>query len=77
MELYLPCPHCQQLIEIPLQETNCRIYRHGVLKQNGLQINPHCPKHVCEHLVRHGLIYGCGKPFRINSKNELEPCDYI
>jgi hypothetical protein len=74
--LYLPCPHCEDLIEIPLHEINCRIYRHGVWKHNFQQIDPHTPKHLCEEYVKKELIYGCGKPFCFNN-DKLESCDYI
>ena len=72
------CPHCELLIEI--NQINCGIFRHGVLKSNMQNIPPHLPKAQCEHLIHHNLIYGCGKPFRIIIKDDVfvaESCDYI
>jgi hypothetical protein len=79
MSLLVICPHCQCSVEIV--EINCAIFRHAVLKQNGQQLNPHASKEECEQLAEQGAIYGCGKPFRLVSKenNEYEAivCDYI
>lgn len=72
------CPHCDHLIEIV--QLNCKIFRHGVYKKGYKQMNPHAPKNVCDHAVKKGLIYGCGKPFRVIKKdNEYEAigCEYI
>lgn len=69
------CPSCFQYIEI--EKINCGVFRCGVYKSDGKQIDPHLPQEECEKLVLDGLIYGCGKPFRITSKFE-EPivCSY-
>jgi hypothetical protein len=51
-----------------------------VEKQTGQQIPPHLPKPECDRLASEDRIYGCGKPFRVEKKeNGLEaiPCDYI
>ena len=51
-----------------------------MIKLNNTQINPHASKEECEHYINNGLIYGCGKPFRIvleNSKFIIEICEYI
>jgi len=77
-EPILTCPHCKDYIII--RKINCGIFRHGVLKKNGKQIDPHAPKDMCDYYVRENKIYGCGKPFRIiciNNKYETEICDYI
>ena len=74
----LKCPHCHEYIII--SEINCGIFRHGTLKKNMKQIDPHSIKELCDYFTEYGLIYGCGKPFRIISKNDLfetEVCDYI
>ena len=71
------CPHCDE--EILIEELNCCIFRHGVLK-NGIQIDPHASKELCDYYIRENLIYGCGKPFKlIINDNKLESviCDYI
>lgn len=77
--ILLPCPHCQQLIEI--EQINCSIFRHGVYRVTYQQINPHAPKQECDRLFLDGLIYGCGKPFRVITQSDeslvAEACDYI
>ena len=84
--IYIECPHCNQLMELIKQEINCAIYRHGIFKDTGGQMDPHAPKQVCDELVEKDLIYGCGKPFKIfENKNPVtkianyyvEKCDYI
>ena len=72
------CPHCNNYIII--KELNCGIFRHGIYKNTGKQINPHASKEMCDELVKEDLIYGCGKPFQIieiNDVLELKICDYI
>jgi len=72
------CPHCKESIII--EEINCAIFRHAVLKINNQQINPHSSKDICDDLIEKKLIYGCGKPFQLIKKdNKLEAiiCDYI
>jgi hypothetical protein len=82
MEPYIvvECPHCQNQIQIFRNEINCAIFRHGILKSNGVQIGPHTSKVECDTLVLNNLIYGCGRPFRLVSNNNVytaEICDYI
>lgn len=77
-EHILVCPHCNQLIII--EKINCAIFRHGIFKESGKQIDPHSSKDICEYYIRGNLIYGCGKPFRIillNNELKTEICDYI
>ena len=72
------CPHCKESIII--EEINCAIFRHAVLKINNQQINPHSSKDICDSLIEKKLIYGCGKPFQLIKKdNKLEAviCEYI
>ena len=74
----LECPHCKEFIII--EKINCGIFRHGILKINGKQIEPHASKELCDHYIRHQLIYGCGKPFQIKMNDNIliiEMCDYI
>lgn len=75
------CPHCSSKILIFNNEIACAIFRHGVYKSNGQQMNPHAPKEQCESEFNNGLIFGCGKPFRVSLKSEnklvAEECDYI
>lgn len=72
------CPHCEEYVMI--EQINCAIFRHGVMKTNLAQINPHLAKLECDKLKEQDLIYGCGKPFKvINENNEWKAieCDYI
>lgn len=72
------CPHCKEYILI--EELNCKIFRHGVIKTSGQQIPPHSNKQLCDELYKQKLIYGCGLPFQIILKNGFlipEICDYI
>lgn len=74
------CPHCDNTIQIYRNEINCAIFRHGVFKASGLQINPHLSKDKCDNLIINNLIFGCGKPFRLiknNNDYNVEICDYI
>lgn len=74
----LVCPHCSEYIII--EKLNCGIFRHGVLKVNGNQIDPHSSKQLCDNYVKYNLIYGCGRPFKIifkDNKFKIEICDYI
>lgn len=73
--LIVQCPHCSEYIII--LELNCRIFRHGIMKNTGLQIDPHSNQEVCENLIKTNAIYGCGKPFMINENLEVIICDYI
>ena len=72
------CPHCD--VDILIEKINCAIFRHGVLKTNMEQIHPHLPKQECEALYANNLIYGCGKPFKIdyiNNQHVAQKCDYL
>lgn len=74
----ISCPHCKEFIII--EQINCAIFRHGYLKNNQKQIDPHATKELCDYYVRENLIYGCGKPFKlILNNNKIKPiiCDYI
>jgi len=77
-ENFISCPHCSIIVEV--LELNCKIFRCGVFKENGQQINPHLSKTECENLLENSSIYGCGKPFQIiNDKPPyiVVKCDYI
>jgi hypothetical protein len=84
VNLVVECPHCKEPVLI--EKLNCRIFRHGVLKNNEKQIEPHASKDLCDYYVKNELIFGCGKPFKViineNSKNDDDKliaviCDYI
>jgi len=72
---FIECPYCN--ITILVEALNCRIFRCGVLKSNGKQIDPHLNQSGCEYLYNAGLIYGCGKPFRVDICGNPIPCEYI
>ena len=75
------CPHCGMLLMLPKDQFNCKIYRHGIYKETLKQIDPHMKKQECDKLARDGLIYGCGKPFKIEDKGlnryKISKCDYL
>lgn len=76
--LIIQCPHCNEYIII--EQINCAIFRHGVYKDNLQQINPHMTKLQCEELLLNNLIFGCGKPFKLENINNVWiafECDYI
>ena len=80
--LIFQCPSCLLYIEVNEYELNCRIFRHGVIRDNKLtQIDPHSSKITCEQLVKNDKIYGCGKPFCIKNEKDgslyVDICDYI
>ncbi len=78
MDPILICPHCGDFIMI--EKLNCGIFRHGILKSNLKQMDPHLTKEKCAYLIENELIYGCGKPFQIIVENnawKIQTCDYI
>lgn len=80
-DICITCPHCHSPIMVYAKDINCAIFRHGVMKKTGLQIDQHLPKIVCDELAREGKIYGCGKPFKLINKDNVtylsEVCAYI
>lgn len=72
--MIIVCPHCGGSVEV--LEINCKIFRHGIIKKNGKQMNPHLPKNECDDLFEKDLIWGCGKPFKYDG-NKVEICEYI
>ena len=78
--IIIQCPHCKEYIQILKKEFNCKIFRHGILKSNLKQINPHLKREDCDRLKNEDLIYGCGKPFQLielNGSYIAVICDYI
>jgi hypothetical protein len=74
----LLCPNCNEYFI--MEKLNCGIFRHGVIKENGKQMDPHSSKDLCDYYIRENKIYGCGKPFQvllINNKLETKICHYI
>jgi hypothetical protein len=77
-EPILECPHCKEFVII--EKLNCGIFRHGIIKTTGKQMDPHAPKEMCDNFLKNKIIYGCGKPFQIiqtGEKFEIVICDYI
>lgn len=81
--IIITCPHCSDTVII--EQLNCCIFRHGVFKENNIQIPPHATKLECDNFISNNLIFGCGKPFEIlkdsanNSdfnKMKVIICDY-
>ena len=75
---YVTCPHCVCLVEIA--EVNCAIFRHGIYKRGGEQVNPHASKEACDALAVTELIYGCGMPFKVVQEEgcwKAVACDYV
>ena len=80
IEIFLNCPHCNEIFMTTEKTIACAIYRHAVLKSNMEQINPHSSKEDCDRLFSEGLVYGCAKPFKIiknNGEYIAIICDYI
>lgn len=79
-DIIVTCPHCSQMIIINKKEIYCCIFRHGILKSNNKQIDPHTNKELCDKYVNKNLIWGCGRPFKLIIKNNIfitEKCGYI
>ena len=78
--IIVQCPNCYEFVVVKKSELNCKIFRHGILKSNYEQIDPHLPKEECDKLIKNDLIFGCGKPFKIledSNKYSAIICDYI
>jgi hypothetical protein len=67
----MECPTCG--IGIEIISVNCGIFRCGVYKSTGVQIDPHMPKVQCDAIK--DQIYGCATPFKwVDGK--LVKCGY-
>lgn len=73
---HFQCPHCGEYVQVLVGEIRCTIFRHGVFKHSGEQMNPHTPKYQCDLAYEQGAIYGCGRPF-IFDGNHVMICGYI
>jgi len=72
------CPTCKEPVLI--EQLNCRIFRHAILIETNQQIDPHAKKENCCFLFENKLIYGCGKPFKVEKIGQIYEaflCDYI
>ncbi len=74
---YFECPHCSVTVEVPRDWVACTIFRCGAYRTAGLPpIGPHTSRAECERLVREGLIWGCGRPFKFDGLR-VSICEYI
>ena len=76
--IIVSCPHCN--CEIEIIEINCAIFRHAVFKNTLEQVSSHETQANLETWLKKGILYGCGKPFRLvcNENGYIaEICDYI
>ena len=73
--LIVECPWCGGGVEV--EQRNCGIFRHGINKQTGKQIDSHAKKEAIELLKERNSLIGCGNPFRLTDDNTPEKCDYI
>lgn len=76
------CPWCNILNIVKIKELNCHIFRCGVFKDSGKQIDPHLPKKECIKIYKENKIYGCGNPYKIvfneiSHDYEIVKCGYI
>ena len=71
--MFIYCPSCKVPIEI--EAVNCGIFRCGVYKVTGAQLDPHATQAVCENAVKANMIWGCGKPFSLETGTP-EVCEY-
>ena len=76
------CPHCNGVVLVAKTEVNCQIFRHGIIKSNDQQVNPHASKGECEMILSENLVYGCCNPFKLILDSDripifAEKCDWI
>ena len=73
----LECPHCR--ISLVVEALNCGIFRCGVRRDTGAQIDPHMSEEDCRAVL--GQIWGCSRPFRVtldaSGVMRAAPCAYI
>ena len=70
------CPYSDCAIAIEIIEINCAIFRCGVHKDTGQQIDPHLSKEECDKLKKDDRIWGCGRPFQLVNGFIIK-CEYI
>jgi|UniRef100_A0A6C0CZQ1 hypothetical protein len=74
--IILNCPYPDCTIAIEVIEINCAIFRCGICKDTGKQIEPHLQKEECDKLKHEDKIWGCGRPFKLVN-GQLVCCEYI
>jgi hypothetical protein len=55
MDIIIECPHCQGTVLVNKKDLNCMIFRHGILKDSGKQLDPHLPKKECDESTKNFL----------------------
>ena len=50
IDFVVECPHCKNPVLI--EKLNCAIFRHGSLKSDGQQIDPHASKELCDYYIK-------------------------
>jgi hypothetical protein len=63
-DIIVNCPHCNNSVFI--EKINCGIFRHGVWKKNRKQIDPHCPKKLCDFYL-HLLTFYTAEYFKAHA----------
>jgi hypothetical protein len=76
MTIISNCPYPDCNIAIEVIEINCAIFRCGICKKTGQQIDSHLSKEQCDRLKKEDKIWGCGKPFQLVNEIFI-PCIYI
>ena len=74
----ITCPHCGGGVFV--EQINCGIFRHASLKANLSQVNHHMGKEELDKLIEDDIIWGCGKPFKVDIIDKgfnVYECDYI
>lgn len=67
--LFFECPWCSGMFEVAESEVNCGIFRHGINRTTGRQLDPHLTLAAYEDLSLSGNIYGgCGRPIRVTRR---------
>lgn len=72
---FIICPWCGISLQVTENNVKCSIFRCGVVKKTGKQINAHASEKDCKNYVKKKLIYGCGKPIKFDG-TQVEKTDY-
>jgi hypothetical protein len=59
-----------------MKKLNCAIFRHGIYKKSGKQINPRMKIEECEKLIINDEIYGRGLQFKVIKSTLDDKCLY-
>jgi hypothetical protein len=78
--LYFACPHCGGGVVVLESEVNCRIFRHGVMRDGSGGVPPHAPREQCDAMVAGDAVYGCARPFElipVGREFVVRACEYV